>query len=73
MEGSYLRYAHIPVASSWEGYEALHVLIETVEDADLRGRLATAVNGRGAFRRFKDVVLEWLKCEGIELVDAETR
>lgn len=94
-EGFGERYIPIPNTSSEEGYDDMEDFIETVEDANLREKLYIAINGRGAFRRFKDVllnyskvrerwfkfkdgrvverVLEWLECEGIELVDAKTR
>jgi hypothetical protein len=33
--------------------------IETVPDSDRAGRLSSAISGRGAFRRFKDVLALW--------------
>jgi uncharacterized membrane protein YgcG len=33
--------------------------IATVTDTDLRGRLVTAIDGKGAFRRFKDVLMSF--------------
>jgi len=33
--------------------------IETVSDPQIRRELAIAIDGRGAFRRFKDVLLDY--------------
>lgn len=60
-EGLMERYIPIPQDSSEEGYRDMEEFIETVEDADLREKLYIAINGRGAFRRFKDVLLDYPK------------
>jgi hypothetical protein len=51
------RYVAIPTADSRADYCAMEDFIETVSDPRLHARLLHAIQGRGAFRRFKDVLL----------------
>ncbi len=37
-----------------DGYRDMEWFIEDLDDADFADRLARAISGRGAFRRFKD-------------------
>jgi len=53
------RYERIPEAESHEGYEDMVDFIDTVKDERLVGLLEVAINGKGAFRRFKDVLLNY--------------
>lgn len=53
------RYERIPRAESHEGYEDMEDFIATVKDDHLAELLEVAINGRGAFRRFKDVLLRY--------------
>jgi hypothetical protein len=53
------RYEPIPQVESYEGYEDMEDFIITVEDEHLAELLEVAVNGKGAFRRFKDVLLNY--------------
>ncbi len=53
------RYERIPRAESHEGYEDIQNFIATVEDEHLVELLEVAINGKGAFRRFKDVLLNY--------------
>jgi hypothetical protein len=62
------RYLSIPTESSREGYQDMVAFTESLEDENLKEKLWIALNGRGAFRRFKDVLLsypekreEWFK------------
>ena len=62
------RYLNIPTESSREGYQNMVAFTESLEDENLKEKLWIALNGRGAFRRFKDVLLshpekreEWFK------------
>jgi hypothetical protein len=50
------RFVAIPRLESWESYGDMQDFIVTVRDARLRERLEVAIKGRGAFRRFKDVL-----------------
>jgi len=50
------RFVAIPRLESWESYGDMQDFIDTVRDAHLRERLEVAIKGRGAFRRFKDVL-----------------
>jgi len=53
------RYEPIPKVESHEGYEDMRDFIVTVEDEHLAELLEVAINGKGAFRRFKDVLLSY--------------
>lgn len=62
------RYLPLPKQSSREGYEDMEEYIESLEDDNLADLLAVAIQGSGAFRRFKDVLVRfpearesWLK------------
>ena len=55
------RYELIPKAESYEGYRDMQAFIATVEDDHLAELLEVAINGKGAFRRFKDVLLNYAK------------
>lgn len=50
-------YRRIDPVSSREQYRWMERFIETVEDDDLRSRLNTSIDGKGAFRRFKDALM----------------
>jgi predicted nucleotidyltransferase len=50
------RYISVPTADSHEGYRDMERFIQTVQDERLQDRLWQAIHGRGAFRRFKDVL-----------------
>src|SRR5450631_1070276 len=51
------RYLRIDPASSREQYRWMERFVGAVQDLPLRERLLVAINGKGAFRRFKDVLL----------------
>ena len=55
------RYLSIPTESSREGYQDMVAFTESLEDENLKEKLWIALNGRGAFRRFKDVLLSYPK------------
>jgi len=55
------RYIRIPERDSTEAHKAMTDFIETVNDPLLKGELLSALNGRGAFRRFKDVLIGYPK------------
>jgi len=50
------RYLQVPRADSREGYDDMQDFIATVSDERLHELLDVAIQGRGAFRRFKDVL-----------------
>jgi hypothetical protein len=52
------RFIQLPEADSREAYEDMEAFIETVTSPRLQDRLRTAIQGRGAFRRFKDVLID---------------
>lgn len=51
------RYARIEPVSPKEQYRWMERFLETVEEPVLRERLARSLDGGGAFRRFKDLLL----------------
>ncbi|WP_055075129.1 UPF0158 family protein [Pseudanabaena sp. 'Roaring Creek'] len=51
-----LRYLQIPQKGSGAGYQDMEDFIETVEDKRLRDLLGVAIQGQGAFGRFKNVL-----------------
>jgi hypothetical protein len=50
-------YLRIEPVSSREQYRWMERFIPMVEDAGLKAQLAQAIDGKGAFRRFKDVLI----------------
>lgn len=50
------RVIEIPRTTSYEGYEEMQDFIATVQDDRLSDQLHIAIQGRGAFRRFRDVL-----------------
>ncbi len=59
IEEDFDRYERIPKAEFHEGYEDMVDFIATVKDEHLAELLEVAINGKGAFRRFKDVLLNY--------------
>ena len=53
------RFVHLDPASSREQYRWMERFVASVEDEPLRERLILAIDGKGAFRRFKDVLLAY--------------
>lgn len=67
-------YLRIEPVGSEEQYGWMERYIETVEDPELRRRLGQAIVGKGAFRRFKDIVFgdrlereRWFAFRGVHL------
>lgn len=52
------RYTVIPYQGSESGYRDMAEFIDSVDDNRLRALLDVATRGKGAFRRFKDVLQE---------------
>jgi hypothetical protein len=50
------RYVEIPSQDSHEGFRDMQDFIGTVGNESLRERLWDAIQGRGAFRRFRDIL-----------------
>src|SRR5579883_3165159 len=55
-DGNYLR---IDPVSSREQYRWMERFIPMVDETELRGKLTQAIDGKGAFRRFKDVLMSY--------------
>jgi hypothetical protein len=54
--GVNVRYFLIPHKPSQEGYAEMEEFIESVKERHLREQLLEAIEGKGAFRRFRDVL-----------------
>lgn len=52
------RWLWVDTEGSRDGYRDMECFIEDLEDSDFADRLARAISGRGAFRRFKDRLSE---------------
>lgn len=50
------RFVEVPRPESSEGYQDMEDFIGTVENPRLRAQLERAIDGRGPFRRFKEVL-----------------
>src|SRR5690349_20647558 len=48
-----------PVVESNTGYRWMAEFTDNVADERLKAQLMQALQGRGAFRRFKDVLMQW--------------
>jgi len=55
------RYIRIPEREKATAYKSMEIFIETVKDPTLREKLSLALNGKGAFRKFKDVLTNYPK------------
>jgi Uncharacterised protein family (UPF0158) len=55
-DGNYLR---VEPVSSREQYRWMERFIPMVENGELRGKLTQAIDGKGAFRRFKDALMTY--------------
>jgi len=53
------RWMWIRCAGSRAGYRDMEWFIADLEDPEVADRLSIAITGRGAFRRFKDVLSRW--------------
>ena len=53
------RYIEVPERDSRAGYRDMEDFTATVSQASLRERLEDALNGKGAFRRFRDILARY--------------
>lgn len=53
-----IRYLEIPSIEHFIPYNFRVSFIETIDDVALQNRLYKAIKGKGAFRRFKDILLD---------------
>ena len=53
------RFISVPSEGSHEGYHGMEAFIDTVRNPRLQEQLERAIGGRGAFRYFKDVLLDY--------------
>jgi hypothetical protein len=55
------RYVRIPERYSSEAHHVMSEFLKTIEDHVLRVELTHALNGKGSFRRFKDILINYPK------------
>jgi hypothetical protein len=53
------RRLYVDCRGSHDSYRDMELFVETVDDPAIVDRLQIAINGKGAFRRFKDVLSRW--------------
>jgi hypothetical protein len=53
------RFVRIPERSSGMAFEAMAEFADSVEDPSLREKLHSALDGKGAFRKFKDTLIDY--------------
>jgi hypothetical protein len=53
------RYIRIPERKNRVAYQSMHDFIETIEDPLLKKELSSALDGKGAFRKFKDALVRF--------------
>ncbi|GAA5160036.1 hypothetical protein GCM10023321_42020 [Pseudonocardia eucalypti] len=53
------RFRWVDGGGSRDGYRDMESFIDTIGDHDRADRLGIAIQGRGAFRRFRDVLARW--------------
>jgi len=53
------RWLWFDSVGSHDGYRDMEQFIAALDDQDIADRLAIAIDGRGAFRRFKDTLSRW--------------
>lgn len=54
-----INYVRVDPVSSREQYRWMERFIPMVDDPELRSKLTAAIDGKGAFRRFKDVLMAY--------------
>lgn len=59
IEANHARYLALPQADPYEDYNDMEDFIFTVRDEALQNRLGQAIQGRGAFGRFKDILARY--------------
>jgi len=59
VSGNIANYVRIEPASSREQYRWMERFVSSVVEESLRERLVISIDGKGAFRRFKDVLLAY--------------
>lgn len=59
------RWLWVEPEGSRAAYRDMEAFIAALDDAAQADRLAIAITGRGAFRRFKDVLERWPECRQV--------
>jgi hypothetical protein len=53
------RWLYVQSVGSHDGYRDMELFIATLDKAEIADQLQIAISGKGAFRRFKDVLSRW--------------
>jgi len=53
------RFVEIPKIPTYEEYGFMESFIEEIKSEKIRNKLFRAIQGKGAFRRFKDTISDW--------------
>jgi hypothetical protein len=53
------RWLYVECVGSRDGFRDMELFIATMDDLTIADRLEIAISGKGAFRRFKDVLSRW--------------
>ena len=53
------RYLQVPHTNPRDGFQDMERFIDTVQDAQLQKLLSVAIDGKGAFRRFKNILPDY--------------
>ncbi|MDN5345429.1 MAG: hypothetical protein PWQ18_1543 [Clostridia bacterium] len=62
IDANFERYLRIPYIESYEGYADMEDFISEIDEAHVHDLLEVAIQGKGAFRRFKDVLARYPAC-----------
>ncbi|MGB9628869.1 MAG: UPF0158 family protein [Thermodesulfobacteriota bacterium] len=57
------RYEEIPIRPSYEGYNLMVEFVEGLTEKKIQRELFIALDGKGAFRRFKNVIRDYPEVE----------
>jgi hypothetical protein len=56
-------WLYVPADGPSDGYRDMQDFIATVDDPSIAERLTIAIDGKGAFRRFRDLLQRWENIE----------
>jgi hypothetical protein len=57
------RWLYVAADGPGEGYRDMADFVAAIDDPDIADRLAMAIDGKGAFRRFRDLLQRWEQVE----------
>ncbi|MBD3255476.1 MAG: hypothetical protein GF383_10305 [Candidatus Lokiarchaeota archaeon] len=63
VRNDYSRYLQIPSIEPWIPYNIMKTFVDNIDDPRLQQKLNNAIQGKGAFRRFEDVLFNYPEWE----------